>query len=115
MSLCRLYLVTVIGLSVFITAKAQDAVAQYGDESMDEEGRLFFPILLGTTGLNLNITTLAAIAAILSSALLTALGLGALGLLLFSLLWDRDSGYSGSGGYGGGGGGGYSTYSSYRR
>ena len=115
MGLCRLYLLAIVGLSVFISAKAEEAVAQYGDDSMDEEGRLFFPILLGTTGLNLNITQLAAIAALLSSALLTALGLGALGLLLFSLLYDRDGGYSGSGGYGGGGGGGYSTYSSYRR
>lgn len=97
-------------------ALSDDYLTEEAETAVDEEGRLLFPIVIGsTTGLNLNITTLAAIAALLSSALLTLLGLTALGFLLFSLLsgGHGDSGYSGSGGYGGGGG--YSTYSSYRR
>ncbi|XP_047739271.1 uncharacterized protein LOC108669901 [Hyalella azteca] len=86
------------------------------DEAVDEEGRFFFPIIIGSgSGLSLNITQLAAIAALLSSGLLGLLGLAALGFLLFSLLHDRgDSGYGSGSGYGGGGGG-YNTYSSYRR
>lgn len=96
----------------FVKALDDDYITD--EAALDEEGRLFFPIILGsTTGLNLNITTLAAIAALLASGLLTLLGLAALGFLLFSLLSGHDNGYSGSGGYGGGGG--YSTYSSYRR
>lgn len=108
--MCRFYVLLVVFLSVFLQVRALD---DYSDQSLDEEGRLIFPVLLGTSGVNLNITQIAALAALLSSALLTTLGLAALGFLLFSLLSDRDGGYSGSGGYGGGGG--YSTYSSYRR
>lgn len=85
----------------------------------DEEGRLLVIPVGGTTtttGLSLNITTLAALASVLASGLVTLLGLGALGFLLYSLFAGGfgGSGYgSGSGGYGGNGG--YSSYSSYRR
>ena len=114
MASARLFMFLVVCLYglTFVRALEDDYITD--EAALDEEGRLFFPIILGsTTGLNLNITTLAAIAALLASVLLTLLGLAALGFLLFSLLSGNDSGYSGSGGYGGGGG--YSTYSSYRR
>lgn len=109
---------------LFVASVATCAVALDLDFSTsdlyDEEGRLLvIPVGGGTTtGLNLNLTTVAAIASVLASGLVTILGLGALGFLLYSLFsGGGGSGYgSGSGSYGGGGnGGGYSSYSSYRR
>lgn len=108
-------------LAVTVVAPAAWAVeVDYEDGSVyDEEGRLLIIPIGGTGTKNLftpNITTLAAIGAALASALITLLGIAALGFLLYSLIAGKgyyDSGYGGSSGYGSGGG--YSSYSSYRR
>ncbi|ROT60881.1 uncharacterized protein [Penaeus vannamei] len=108
----------VIVASVATSANSLDLDFSSSD-LYDEEGRLLVIPVGGTattTGLSLNITTLAALASVLASGLVTLLGLGALGFLLYSLFAGGygGSGYgSGSGGYGGNGG--YSSYSSYRR
>lgn len=111
---CLFFVICLYGLAAKVKAIDDYSLAAEDETALDEEGRLFFPIVIGSaSGLNLNITQLAAIAALLSSALLTLLGLAALGFLLFSLLSDRgDSGYGSGSGYGGGHGG---SYSSYRR
>jgi len=86
-------------------------------KSDQEEGRFFFPIILSTAnGMNLNVTTIAAISAIMASGFLTMLGLTALAFMLFSMMPANDYYYGtgGSGGYGGQGAH-SSTYSSYRR
>lgn len=105
----------VLGCALAGRAAALDLLPE---EMYDDEGRLLvIPIGTGATGtgLSLNLTTLAGIASLLASGLITLLGLGALGFLLYSLFaGDKGgSGYSGSGGSGYGGGG--SSYSSYRR
>ncbi|KAK3849158.1 hypothetical protein Pcinc_044071 [Petrolisthes cinctipes] len=100
---------------------------EYPDESQyDEEGRLII-IPVGGTGIPvlpqfLNFSQLAGPVLALLSALLTALGLAALGFLIWSIVLGKggyggfDSGYGSGGGNGGyGNSGGYSTYSSYRR
>ncbi|XP_076045691.1 uncharacterized protein LOC143027929 [Oratosquilla oratoria] len=84
---------------------------------VDEEGRLLVPVVV-TSALSLANATaplspfLGALLG-LATGLLTLLGLGALGFLLYSLLAKDDGGYGSSSG--GGYGGGYSSYSSYRR
>jgi len=105
----------VLVASVASCASALD-LGDFSSDMYDEEGRLFVIPVGGTTttGLNFNLTTLAAIASVLASGLVTLLGLGALGFLLYSLFSGGGYGSgSGSGGYGGNGG--YSSYSSYRR
>jgi len=103
----------VLGCGLAGQAAALDLLPE---DMYDDEGRLLvIPIGTGTTtnGLSLNLTTLAGIASLLASGLITLLGLGALGFLLYSLFaGGGGSGYSGSGGSGYGGG---SSYSSYRR
>lgn len=114
--LTKLVFFCLLGASVLPRGSATDDLDYQDGSSVDEEGRLFvIPIGGTTTTLGLfNFTTLAALASVLASALITLLGLGALGFLLYSLLAGGGSGYgSGSGGYGGNGG--YSSYSSYRR
>jgi len=112
----------VLGCALAGQAAALDLLTQ--EDIYDDEGRLLvIPIGTGTStnGLSLNLTTLAGIASLLASGLITLLGLGALGFLLYSLFAEKlggGSGYSGSGGSGGGGysGGGGSSYSSdYKR
>ncbi|KAG7156294.1 uncharacterized protein LOC121853788 isoform X1 [Homarus americanus] len=116
-------LVSCCVLVASVVTKAAAALdIDYNDGSLyDDEGRLLvIPIGAtgtGLSGLNFNITSLAALFSVLASALVTLLGLAALGFLLYSLFAGGYGFGSGSGsGYGGGsGGGGYSSYSSYRR
>ncbi|XP_069943717.1 uncharacterized protein [Cherax quadricarinatus] len=117
-----------VSCCILAVSMATQAVAtldeDYSDGSLyDEEGRLLV-IPVGASGasfpLIFNLTNFAPFAALLASALLTLLGLSALGFLLYSLIYSHfgygygtGTGYGSDSGYGGSGG--YSSYSSYRR
>ncbi|XP_071546809.1 uncharacterized protein [Panulirus ornatus] len=107
---------------ILVATLAAQTVSAFGldlnDSSVyDDEGRLLV-IPVGnspTAGLSFNISTIAPFAAMLASALVTVLGLGALGFLLYALLAGGFGYGYGSGSSYGNSGGGYSSYSSYRR
>jgi len=92
------------------------------EDETDDGGRLFFPVIVpgagGATGASLNLSTVAAVSAIMASGLVMLLGLTALAFLFLTMANQpgygyHDYGYAGTGGYGNREG--YSSYHSAHR